>query len=114
MAGNTVPASTSTTSGPGLPVSCDVTHEQDAGVHVEIEGGAAEAAVDLAEVDGTAGIVSDSHGETETHEEVGGCQVLQVDGDTAGRLLLSLTEVNLKGEAIEEQSHLQRKTGTGL
>lgn len=107
--GNTVPEALNLKlpSGPDLPVRCNVTHEQDAGVHVEIEGGGTKVTVDLAEEDGAAGVVSDSDGETEADEEVGGCQVLQVDGDTAGRLLLSSAEVNPQGEAVEEQTHLQ-------
>lgn len=102
-----------TSSGLGLPVSRHVAHEQDAGVHVEIEGRAAKAAVEQAEGGGAAGVLGDPDGETEADEEVSGRQVLQVDGDAAGRLL-SLAEVNLQGETVEEESRLQRKTTPGL
>lgn len=99
---------TTLSSAPVLPVSGDVTHEEDTGVHVEIEGGCAKVAVDQAHGDGVAGVVGDSDGETEAEQEVGGGQVLQVDGHAAGRLLSS-AEVNPQGEAVEEQTHLQRK-----
>lgn len=56
-----------------------------------------------------AAVAGDSDGETKAEQEVGSCQVLQVDGHTAGRLLLSAAEVNLQSEAVEEQTHLQRK-----
>lgn len=92
-----------------LPVSCDVAHEQDAGVHVEIEGRGSKVTVNLANEDGAIGIVHDSHGETEAEQEVSSCQILQVDGHTAGCLLLSSAEINSQGEAIQEQTHLQRK-----
>lgn len=94
--------------GTGLPVSRHVAHEQDAGVHVEVEGRAAKAAVEQAEGGGAAGVFGDPDRETEADEEVGGRQVLQVDGDAAGRLL-SLAEVDLQGEAVEDESHLQRQ-----
>lgn len=89
-----------------LPVGCDVAHEQDAGVHVQVEGGGSEAAVDLADSDGAVGVVGDPDGETEADEEVSGRHVPQVDGDAAGQLLLSSAEVNLQGETVEEQTHL--------
>lgn len=89
-----------------LPVGCDVAHEQDAGVHVQVEGGGSEVAVDPTDDDGSVGVVGDPDGETEADEEVSGRHVLQVDGDAAGYLLLSSAEVNLQGEAVEEQTHL--------
>lgn len=89
-----------------LPVGCDVAHEQDAGVHVQVEGGGSEVAVDPADDEGSVGVVGDPDGETEADEEVSCRHVPQVDGDAAGHLLLSSAEVNLQGEAVEEQTHL--------
>lgn len=96
---------------PVLPVRCDETHEQDAGIHVQVERGGTKVAVDPAEGDGAAGVVDDPDGETKAYQEVGGCQVPQVDGNAAGRLLLSSAEVNLQGEAVQDQTHLQRDQG---
>ena len=73
----------------GLPVSSDVAHEQDAGVHVEVKGGGSKGAVDQAEGDGVASVADDAEGEIKAKQEVGDCQVLQVDHDDAGHLLLS-------------------------
>lgn len=95
--------------GPGLPVSGDVAHEQDAGIHVEEEDRGTEVAVDQADGDGAAGIVGDADGETEAEQEVSGCQVLQVDHNAAGPPPLSSEEIKLNDEAIEEETHLQRK-----
>ena len=100
-----------TSNWPGLPVSSDVAHEHDAGVHVEEEDGGAKVAVDQADGDGAAGVVGDADGETEAEQEVGGCQVLQVDHHAAGRLLLSSAEVKLHDEAVEEETQLERKQG---
>ena len=47
---------------PGLPVSSDVSHEQDAGVHVEEEGRESKVAEDKA---GGADVFCDADGETE-------------------------------------------------
>lgn len=53
-------------------------------------------------------IIHDSHGEAEADEEVGSCQVLQEDGH-AGRMALSSEEINVEGEAVEDQTHLQTR-----
>ena len=72
-----------------LPVSSDVAHEQDAGVHVEVKGGDSKVAVDQAEGDGAVGVADDAKGEVKAQQEVGDCQVLQVDHHDPGYLLLS-------------------------
>lgn len=94
------------------PVGCDVANEQDAGVHVEVEGGGAKVAVELVEWNRAAGVVGNADGEAKTDEEVGGRQVLQVDGDAGGRRPLSTAEVNLQGEAVEVQTNLPRRVET--
>lgn len=96
--------------GPGLPVSSDVTHEQDAGVHVEEEGRGSKVAVDQADGHRVAGVVGDADGETEAEQEVSSCQVFEVDYNTVRRLPLSSAEVK-HDEAVEEETHLQRKPG---
>lgn len=90
-----------------LPVGGDVAHEQDAGVHVQVERRGAEAAVDFTEGQGFEGEVGDPDGEAEAEEEVGHRQVLQVDGDAARHPLLGSAEVHLQGETVEEQTHLR-------
>lgn len=94
------------------PVGGDVANEQDAGIHVEVEGGGAEVAVELVEWNRVAGVVGDADGEAKADEEVGGGQVLQVDGDAGGRRPLSAAEVNLQGEAVEVQTNLPRRVET--
>lgn len=59
-----------------------------------------------------AGVVGDADGEAKADEEVGGRQVLQVDGDAGGRRPLSTAEVNLQGEAVEVQTNLPRRVET--
>lgn len=93
-----------------VPVGCDVAHEHDAGVHVEVEGGGSKAAVDLADGDGAAGVVQDPDGEAEADEEVRHDQVLQVDGDAAGHVLLLSAEVNPQREAVEDQTHYENQS----
>ena len=73
----------------GLPVSSDVAHEQDAGVRVEVKGGGSKDAVEQVEGDGAVAVVDDAEGEAEAEQEVGDCQVLQVDHHDAGHLPLS-------------------------
>lgn len=85
---------------PDLPVSSDVTHEQDAGKHVEVKGSKAKVAVDAVDGNGGAGVVGNVEGETETDQEVSSCQVFQVDHHLAGHPLLSLTQIELHGEAV--------------
>lgn len=58
-----------------------------------------------------AGVVGDADGEAKADEEVGGRQVLQVDGDAGGRRR-STAEVNLQGEAVEVQTNLPRRVET--
>lgn len=53
----------------------------------------------------------DADGETEAEKEVSSCKVLQVDHNAAGCLLLSMAEVKLHDEAVEEETHLERKQG---
>lgn len=72
-----------------LPVSSDVAHEQDAGVHVEVQSKDRKVAVDHVEGDGAAGVADDAEGEVKAKQEVGDCQVLQVDHHDPGYLLLS-------------------------
>lgn len=96
---------------PVPPVSCDVAHEQDAGVHVQVEGGGTKAAVDAVEEDGAAAVMDDPEGQREADQEVSGRQVPQVDGHTAGHPQLSLAEVNLQGETVKDQPCLQEKQG---
>lgn len=55
-----------------LPVYCNVTHEEDAGVHVEIEGRGSDGAVDPVDGNRVCGVVSYSNGQTEAEEEVRG------------------------------------------
>lgn len=55
-----LPLNATLPSSPVLPVSGDETHEQDACVHVQIEGGGAKVAVEAADGDGAAGVVGDS------------------------------------------------------
>ena len=72
-----------------LPVSSDVTHEQDAGVHVKVQSKDGKVAVNHLEGDGAADVLDDAEGKEETEQEVRGCQVSQVDHHDAGHLLLS-------------------------
>ena len=72
-----------------LPVNSDVTHEQDAGVHVEVQSEDGKVAVNQAEGDGAANVLSDAEGKVEAEQEVRDCQVSQVDHHDAGHLLLS-------------------------
>lgn len=94
--------------GIGIPVGGDVAHEQDAGVHVEVQGGSTKVALEQPDGDGAAGVAGDAEGETEAEQEVSGCQVLQVDHNAAGRLLLSSAEVKLHDVAVEEETYLQK------
>ena len=94
---------------PSLLVSGDVTHEQDAGIHVEVKGTAGKGAVNKAEGERAADIVGYIEGEAEAEQEVRGCQVLHVDHHDVGHLPLSWAEVNLQGEAVEDQTHLEKK-----
>lgn len=65
-----------------LPGGSDVLHEQDAGVHVDIDGGGTEAAVGLAQCGGVGGIVCNAQWQEQTEQEVGSSQVLQVHAHT--------------------------------
>lgn len=102
----------SATFGSHAPVGCDVANEQNAGVHVEVEGGGAKVAVELVEWNRAAGVFGDTDGEAKADEKVGGRQVLQVDGDAGARRPLSAAEVNLQGEAVEVQTNLPRRVET--
>lgn len=89
------------------PVSSDIFHKHDAGVHVEVEGWGPKGAVELVDAVQVAGIVGDAERETQAEEEVWGCQVLQVNRHTAGGVLLSLAEVDPQCETVEDQAHLE-------
>lgn len=88
------------------PVGGNVAHEQDAGVHVEVEGGSTNGTVEQMEMGGGAGVVGDADWETQADKEVGGHQVLQVDGDTTGRKVTP-AEVDPQCKAVEDQTDLK-------
>lgn len=88
------------------PVGSDVAHEQDAGIHVEVEGRSANGTVEQMEMGGGTGVVGNADWETQADEEVGGNQVLQVDGDTAG-WKETPAEVDPQSKAVEDQTELQ-------
>lgn len=54
------------------PVGSNVAHEQNAGVHVEVERRSAHRAVQKMKMGRATGIVGDTNGETQADEEVGG------------------------------------------
>lgn len=58
------------------------------------------------EMGGGTGVVGNADRETQADEEVGGNQVLQVDGDTAG-WKETPAEVDPQSKAVEDQTDLQ-------
>lgn len=83
-----------------LPVSKDADQEHHASTRDEEEGRGAKATVEYGDSNRAVGKIGIIHKETDA-EEINGCQVLQVDPNPPGSLLMSLAEV--KRLASEEK-----------
>lgn len=80
-------------------VVSNVAHEQNAGIHVEVECSGADRAVQQIEMGGAIGVVGYTDGEAQADEKVGDCQILQVESDVTGWKETS-TEVEPQCKAV--------------
>ena len=90
-----------------IPVRGDVLHEEDAGVHVQVESRRPERAVYSSH--GAASVVRNPQRETEAQKEVGSGQILQVDCHTRG-VPLGFAEVHANRDAVQNQTQEEQQS----